>query len=69
VSANVAADAKIPPPLAEDAGTATRPVGACSICARAILRGNRYALVVPGGEAAHVTCIARRALAPARRAA
>jgi hypothetical protein len=69
VTANPAHDAKIPAALAEEAGTATRPVGPCSICSRAILRGARYALVVPGGESAHVVCIARRALAPARRTA
>lgn len=69
MTANVAHDAKIPPPLATDAGVATSPVGPCALCQRGILRGARYALVFPGGESAHVMCIARRALTPARRAA
>jgi hypothetical protein len=69
VTANPAHDAKIPPPLAEGADTATRPMGPCALCGRAILRSHRFALVVPSGHAAHVACIARRALAPARRAA
>jgi hypothetical protein len=60
---------EVPPPLAEGADTAARPMGPCPLCRRAILRGARFALVVPTGHAAHVVCIAWRALAPARRAA
>ena len=60
---------ELPAPLATDADTATRPAGPCSLCGRAILRGHRFALGVPDGKAAHVACIARRALAPAGRAA
>lgn len=69
MSANVAHDAKIPAPLAEEAGIASRPVGPCSLCGRAILRGLRYALRVPGGQSAHVPCIARSAGTDTRRAA
>lgn len=69
MSTNIAAGARIPGPLATDADVATRPVGPCSICRRCILRGYRFALLVPDGKAAHVACIARRALAPAGRAA
>lgn len=39
----------IPPPLATDATTATAPAGPCGIC--------RYALLLPGGKAAHLPCI------------
>lgn len=69
MTANISADAKIPLPLAEDADTARRPMGSCALCGRAITRGVRFAHLVPGGEAAHVVCVARRGLAPARRAA
>jgi hypothetical protein len=69
VTANPAHDAKVPPPLATDADSATRPGGPCALCQRGILKGARFALVFPGGESAHVMCIAGRALAPTRRAA
>jgi len=69
MSANITPGVQIPDPLATDAGVASRPVGPCAICGRAVLRGARYALVFPGEEIAHVVCVARQALAPARRAA
>ena len=53
---------KIPPPLATDADTARRPAGPCSVCRRAILTGDRYALLVPSGRAAHVHCVALAAV-------
>jgi hypothetical protein len=53
------------PPLATDAATATAPAGACRICARAILRGERYARLVPSRRLAHVACVGRMA-APQR---
>lgn len=49
--------------LATDAATARWSVGPCARCRRAILRGDRYALLVPDGRAAHIACIA----APRRR--
>jgi hypothetical protein len=61
--------AHIPPPLAEGADTATRPMGPCSLCGRAITRGVRFALLAPGGESAHVVCVAGRPVVPARTAA
>ena len=61
MTANTAPGAKIPPPLATDAGVASRPVAPCCLCARAILRGMRYALLVPSELPAHTPCIARMA--------
>lgn len=60
--------AKIPLPLATDAGVATRSVGPCALCSRMILRGMRYALLAESELAAHVPCIARLAGTPARKA-
>jgi hypothetical protein len=55
--------------LAEDATTARWSVGPCSLCRRGIARGDRYALLVPDGRAAHIRCIAapRRRTVPAIR--
>lgn len=61
MTANITPDARIPEPLATDAGTATRPVGPCSICRRGILRGQRYGLTYPAEDLAHVVCVALRA--------
>jgi hypothetical protein len=62
---------RIPPPLAEDATTATGNAGPCSLCQRAVLAGDRYALLVPSGKLAHLHCIAmaaqRRRAVPAIR--
>lgn len=67
MTANVAHDARIPPPLATDADTATRPMGPCQLCERGVLRGQRYGHLVPSGQAAHLSCIAQAAETPARR--
>jgi hypothetical protein len=56
----------IPAPLAVDATTAERPAGPCSVCHRAILALERYAVVVPSRKLAHVPCVA--AAARTRRA-
>lgn len=48
---------RIPPPLAEDAATAVRHAGPCSLCRRPINRGDRYAVTVPAGHLAHTACI------------
>jgi hypothetical protein len=50
----------IPAPLADGAATARRPAGACHLCGRAVLAGQRYARLVPAGQLAHVACIAAR---------
>lgn len=50
---------QIPEPLATDAATARRPLGPCAACRCAILRGQRFARLVPGGQAAHVSCVTR----------
>jgi hypothetical protein len=55
---------QIPPPLATDAGTALSFAGQCSLCRSPILKGDRFALVVPDGTAAHLPCIS---LAASRR--
>lgn len=44
--------------LAEGATTASRHAGPCARCQRAILAGDRYA-VLPGGKRAHVPCVGR----------
>lgn len=49
---------RLSPPLATDADTAVRSTERCSICHRTILTGQRFALVVPDGKAAHLPCIA-----------
>lgn len=69
MTANITPVAQFPPPLAEDAATASTTVGACHLCQRGILRGQRYGRLVPSGRIAHVVCISAQALAPARRAA
>jgi hypothetical protein len=48
---------RLAPPLATDAATATGQAGPCSLCAHVILRGERYALLVHTGKAAHLPCI------------
>lgn len=58
----------VPPPLAEDAGTAERPAGPCRLCQRGILRGQRFARLVPDGHLAHTSCIGLAAGTPARAA-
>lgn len=57
----------LPAPLAEDARTADGHAGACAVCRRQILQGERYAVMVPLGKAAHAPCIALAATR-ARRA-
>ena len=57
----------LPPPLAEDAAVATYQAGPCAICQHAIIRGERYASLVPSGKAAHLRCIAFAAAAPRTR--
>jgi hypothetical protein len=52
----------LPAPLATDAGTAHTAAGPCSVCRQPIMRGQRYALVVPDGKAAHTPCIVLAAL-------
>lgn len=60
---------RLPEPLADGADTAQRPAGPCHLCGRGILRGQRYAQLVPSGLLAHVVCITRAAGTAARRAA
>lgn len=43
--------------LATDAATATASTARCCLCRRTVLHGERYALIVPSGRAAHVCCI------------
>jgi hypothetical protein len=57
---------QVPPPLATDADTALSFAGQCSLCRSPILKGDRYALIVPNGKAAHLPCIS---LAASRRRA
>jgi hypothetical protein len=56
---------KLPAPLAEGAGTALTHAGQCAICQRAILAGERYAVLVPAGKAAHLPCIGAHGRVPA----
>ncbi|WP_300611054.1 hypothetical protein [Trebonia sp.] len=51
--------AQLPGPLAVDAATASTAAGPCHLCERAILRGERYARLVPSGRLAHLACIAQ----------
>jgi hypothetical protein len=53
-------------PLATDADTAHSHAGACALCRRPVLRGDRYALLVPDGTAAHLPCVALMASRPRR---
>lgn len=69
MSASVTPGVQIAPPLATDATTATRAIGACHLCQRGITRGERYGRIFPSGRIAHVACVAAEALAPARGAA
>jgi hypothetical protein len=69
MSANIAADAKIPAPLATDAATASTAAGQCHLCRRGILRGERYGRLVPSERLAHVICVASQAGTDTRRAA
>jgi hypothetical protein len=57
---------RVPPPLATDADTAHSHAGTCAVCQRAIMHGERYALLVPSGRAAHVPCVALMAMRPRR---
>lgn len=52
---------QMPAPLATDADTARHPAGPCAVCGRAVLRGHRYARLVPSGRLAHVPCVGRAA--------
>lgn len=44
--------------LATGADTAVRHAGPCARCSHPIYAGERYALLVPSGKAAHVLCVA-----------
>jgi hypothetical protein len=48
--------------LATDAAVAERPAGPCALCHHGILRGDRYAALVPSGKLAHIACTGRLAL-------
>ena len=65
MTAKITPGAQLPAPIATDAGIASRPVGPCAICSRAVLRGARYALAYPDEQIVHVVCVARQALATA----
>jgi hypothetical protein len=69
MSANVSHDRKIPAPLATDAATASTALGACHLCQRGILRGQRYGRLFPSERLAHVVCVAQSAGTDTRRAA
>lgn len=69
MSANVAHDARIPDPPPTDTQTASTVVGACHLCRRGILRGQRYSRLFPSGRIAHVVCVAGEAGTDTRRAA
>jgi hypothetical protein len=56
---------RIPDPIATDAATATTSTARCCLCQRTVLHGERYALLVPTGQTAHLHCIGR--FASARR--
>ena len=43
--------------IATDAATATTSAARCCLCRRTVLHGERYALLVPDGRAAHLHCI------------
>ena len=45
--------------LAENASTAMRAAGPCSVCDHAILPGDRFAVAVADGKLMHVGCAAR----------
>jgi hypothetical protein len=47
--------------LAEDADIARQHAGTCRICRSGIHRGERYAVLVPFGQLAHLPCIGRMA--------
>ena len=60
---------QLPAPLATDAATASVAAGPCALCQSAILRGQRYARLVPSGRLAHAHCVARMATPGTRSAA
>jgi hypothetical protein len=60
---------QLPAPLATGAAAASVAAGPCALCQHGILRGDRYARLVPSGRLAHLTCIAGNAGTAARRTA